>query len=77
MSDESRSYLAYMLRLWRVEGEEEPAWRASLESPHTGERLGFGSLAALVAFLEDKTGEMACETHHQAQAGQVEEGGDP
>jgi hypothetical protein len=33
-----------MLRLWRVETEDGPAWRASVESPHTGERVGFGSL---------------------------------
>jgi hypothetical protein len=56
MSDESPRYLAYMLRLWRVEAEGGPAWRASLESPHSGERVGFGSLEALFAFLVEKTG---------------------
>jgi hypothetical protein len=48
-------YLAYMLRLWQVEGEGESFWRASLESPHTGERHGFASLETLFAFLEQHT----------------------
>lgn len=63
---EQRSYLSYLLRLWRVSCEDEtascasadllhgtrnPAWRASLESPLTGERLGFGSLEDLYGFL--------------------------
>jgi hypothetical protein len=48
-------YLAYLLRLWCVGGNGEPAWRASLENAHTGERLGFAHLSALVAFLEQAT----------------------
>jgi hypothetical protein len=44
-----------MLRLWQAGEDEEPGWRASLESPHTGERHGFGDLAQLVAFLEEQT----------------------
>ena len=47
-------YLSYLLRLWRVQGEAA-AWRGSLESPHTGERLGFGSLDELFAFLREQT----------------------
>ena len=52
---ERPGYLAYMLRMWRVNTPKGPVWRASLESPHTGERVGFGSLEALVAFLTEKT----------------------
>ncbi len=55
MMTRPRCYLAFMLRLWQVGGEGEPAWRASLESPHTGERRGFASLEALFAFLEEQT----------------------
>jgi hypothetical protein len=44
-------YLAYMLRLWRVEDDETPCWRASLETPHTGERRVFASLEALFVYL--------------------------
>jgi len=40
-----------MLRLWPVEQDGEIVWRASLESPLTGERRGFASLEALIAFL--------------------------
>lgn len=55
MSSESEGYLAYMLRLWQAGGNGEHAWRASLESPHTGERQGFSNLELLFAFLEEKT----------------------
>ena len=61
MHDEPSRYLAYMLRLWQVETEAGRAWRASLESPHTGERLGFAGVAALVAFLEERTGRSAAQ----------------
>jgi len=45
-----------MLRLWEVSNDGELAWRASLESPHTGERNGFADLEALFGFLEEKAG---------------------
>lgn len=50
MSD--RCYLAYLLRMWRDAGGREGAWRASLEDPRSGERLGFGSLEDLYAYLQ-------------------------
>jgi hypothetical protein len=59
MMTERPGYLAYLLRLWRVNDEEGPVWRASLESPHTGERHGFANLELLFAFLEEKTAELA------------------
>ena len=52
---EQPGYLAYMLRMWRVDTGRGHVWHASLESPHTGERVGFGSLEALFAFLTEKT----------------------
>jgi hypothetical protein len=58
MMVEQPGYLAYMLRMWRVEAEDGPAWRASVESPHTDERHGFANLELLFAFLEEKTGEL-------------------
>jgi hypothetical protein len=48
-------YRSYLLRLWLVTGAGQGTWRASLENPQTGERLGFASLARLFAFLEDQT----------------------
>ena len=56
MSNRRRRYLAYMLRLWQVEVDGDLVWRASLESPHTGERRGFASLEALFDFLRERTG---------------------
>ena len=50
-----RRYLAFMLRLWLAADEGGMPWRASLESPHTGERHGFAGLQALFAFLEEQT----------------------
>jgi hypothetical protein len=49
------AYLSYLLRLWR-EGEGGARWRASLYDPLSGERLGFGSVEDLFAFLEGKMG---------------------
>ncbi len=54
MTTERPRYLAYMLRLWQAGSDEELTWRASLESPHTGERRGFASLEALFEFLEEQ-----------------------
>jgi hypothetical protein len=55
--DESarRDYLSYLLRVWRVEVKERTIWRASLECPHTGERLGFAGLEALCRHLRAET----------------------
>lgn len=48
------AYVAYMLRLWRAGSRAgQPVWRASLENPHTGERLAFGDGNALLDFLTD------------------------
>jgi hypothetical protein len=56
MTTEQQRYFAYMLRLWQVSSDGEPIWRASLESPHSGERRGFANLELLFAFLEEQTG---------------------
>lgn len=52
----TREYKAYLLRLWRE--SHEAAWRALLENPNSGERAVFATLGELVAFLEEKTGEV-------------------
>lgn len=56
MMTEQPGYLAYMLRLWRANDDGQPVWRASLESPHSGERHGFANLETLFVFLEEQTG---------------------
>jgi hypothetical protein len=69
MDTQIPDYQSYLLRLWRVSssaaypGHEEPVWRASLEHPHTGERVGFATLDDLVGYLR-----------HQMDATDAEEG---
>lgn len=48
-----------MLRIWQASAGGTLSWRATLESPHTGERHGFADLRALFAFLEEKTSSTA------------------
>jgi hypothetical protein len=48
-----------LLRLWQTQQEGALVWRASLESPHTGERHGFVSPKDLFAFLEQQMGAMS------------------
>ena len=47
-------YLSYLLRLWRVTIAGQVAWRASLECPHTGDKLGFADLHSLWDFLQSQ-----------------------
>lgn len=55
MSEDSPRYFAYMLRVWQASAGGSLSWRATLESPHTGERLGFPDMKSLFAFLDEKT----------------------
>lgn len=50
-----RGYLSYLLRLWETRDGEKEVWRASLENPGSGERLGFASLEDLYCFLNAQT----------------------
>ena len=75
MHDESGDYLAYMLRLWRVDTDAGPVWRASLESPHTGEQHRFADLESLFEFLEAKTGGYARGAQPRAKLEPSEKGG--
>ncbi len=49
------AYIAYLLRLWRVDDDKDFAWRVYIQNPHTGERQAFASLKEMCAFLEEKT----------------------
>ena len=46
-------HLSYLLRLWRTEGFQDFEWRASLEIPETGQRIGFANLEQLFVYLMD------------------------
>jgi len=67
---EQRRYIAYMLRLWQA--GNPPArlvWRASLEDPHSGERLAFRDQEALFAFLRDLLAGSPDKATHTATSG--------
>jgi hypothetical protein len=51
--------VAYLLRLWQAQEGGSAVWRASLESPQTGERWGFANLTDLFTFLEKEAGQAA------------------
>jgi hypothetical protein len=75
MTTEQPGYLAYLLRLWQVNDDGKPVWRASLESPHTGERHGFANLEMLFAFLVEKTGGDVRRAQPRMKPEPSEEGG--
>ncbi len=47
-------YYAYLLRLWHDDACPS-CWRASLEDPQTGKRVGFANLETLFAYLREHT----------------------
>ncbi len=53
-----KKYRSYLLRLWRAETPDQD-WRASLEDPRTGARIGFASLELLFAFLMEQVEDKA------------------
>jgi len=66
MEERPVEYFSYLLRMWRT--GEHSAWRASLEDPRTGERMGFGSLEALWEFLWRQTTSVSMhEDKHDTQ----------
>ena len=48
-----KRYRSYLLRLWHAE-TLDVCWRASLEDPRTGERIGFACLEQLFAYLMEQ-----------------------
>lgn len=48
-------YHSYLLRFWRVDTDHKPAWRASLEDPHTHQLSYFASLPDLFDYLLKQT----------------------
>jgi hypothetical protein len=73
-----RRYYSYLLRLWQESSSsskgaplrDPPQWRASLERPQSGERLGFASLKELITFLETETGVGPVDQQSQEEEGQ-------
>lgn len=65
MSKRPLAYQSYLLRLWPVWDMDKAIWRASLESPHSGERYNFATLAELIAFLQRQTGQLTDKTENE------------
>jgi len=53
---EVRDYIAYLLRMWREKNGDSTRWRASLQDPHSGEKVAFTHLDNLFDFLRQETG---------------------
>lgn len=70
MAQDQPDYVSYLLRLWRASDGEDTVWRASLESPHTGERKGFASLDELFDFLRQQTAVSSDSSGGKVQAGE-------
>jgi hypothetical protein len=70
MSEEGQRYISYLLRLWQTESDEGLVWRASLESPQSGERLGFVNLAELCTFLEQEVRDSERQMAHPPDGGE-------
>ena len=51
-----KNYIAYMLRLWRINNTGLLVWQASLEDPHSGKQIGFADFESLFSYLKDQTG---------------------
>ncbi len=51
---------SYILRIWQVERDDQPALAAVLEDCQTSERQAFANLAALVEFLEANLVQSLC-----------------
>ena len=67
MKDKSPHYSSYLLRLWGAGKGADSIWRASLESPMTGERHGFASLKDLFAFLQAQADDQTSPTPATSQ----------
>jgi hypothetical protein len=54
MRNRPACYCSYLLRFWQERGlpPGRAVWRFNLEDPHTGQRQGFASLEAFVAYLQ-------------------------
>ena len=55
VDDDQHRHLSYLLRVWTVDQNGSPIWRASLESSQAGECVGFPDLDTLFAFLRQET----------------------
>ena len=63
----SKTYISYLLRLWKIDSEEDTAWRVMLEDPHTHEMSGFENLEAFFIHLQKLAADDAVDPNDQDQ----------
>jgi hypothetical protein len=68
-----KRYLSYLLRLWRENDQDQPCWRASLESTQDSQRRSFANLDDLLAFLRQETGNLSTDTTNYQPKSQLKE----
>lgn len=54
MSETGPSYHSFLLRMWVTRSYTDTFWHISLESPHTGQKYVFHSLADMMSFLRKR-----------------------
>jgi len=68
-------YQVFMLRAWEESSDAAgpTTWRFSVEAPDTGQRRGFASLEALVAYLANQFGKEGLASGELAKQPQKED----
>ncbi len=66
----STDHFSYLLRLWRTNGQ----WRASVETPETGKRIGFANLEQLFVYLMDLIESKVIMQHSKEEKGKNKTG---
>jgi hypothetical protein len=64
---EQSRYQAYLVRLWRANGDPGSPWRASAERVATGEKSVFASLSAMFEYLRQATDRSGTERGQDPQ----------
>lgn len=59
MNETQRGYVSYLLRMWQAQDNGDWVWRASLESPQTGQRWVFANLDEALAFVRRQSSELS------------------
>jgi hypothetical protein len=70
MGADQAGYCSFLLRLWLANDGDSGQWRASLQDPHTGMRVGFASLEQLFAHLQEHFGNSSSHKNQSDLAGE-------
>ncbi len=70
-SNLTATYRSYLVRFWQ--SNEQGEWRASAQCVQTGNKILFGTMESLVAFLQSET---KAQLHPSQAVGEVESAAD-